>query len=385
MGKEKGKATTQTEPAEPAATSSVRASSTSKEILLQKSEKVKLINEELEDLLARCRSAGLNDHETRQCAGYFQNAAHQVRRKKLLRYVCIYSFLVASLCGAFYFNPTYNWISAHARLASIQFIPYYDFTKMYNDQCLVNNPLYEEPTQELSCDICKELGDAIESVTAAEASPSVIMNDFLDIQVPVVITKALGSWPAVNNKLDLDDIYKLYKESKVLRDNFSTGPHCQIVGPRDTFEDVLDALGKREDVTSFSAAWQNCEIKAYKEFRKLYRRPDFLPPAAEASQYNTVITSFGKKKEAGEFTSQSLGLVQGENDLAVWIGQVSGELHYTISPVGECSKCQTFDVYLGENDFLIVPLDLWEVSYRPVSASAPDAYAIMSGLVWDRS
>lgn len=87
---------------------------------MSREEKEELVNKEFDDLCAKCKEAGLDDAGIRQQARAFTGSRSASKQKGLVSSFLVYSLLVAATCGVLYFDATYDWLSAHARLATIQ-------------------------------------------------------------------------------------------------------------------------------------------------------------------------------------------------------------------------------------------------------------------------
>ena len=90
------------------------------ELRLSRKEKLQEISDKFEELCSKCTAAGLGNASVRKLAGSFVGCREQNKRKTRERRLIAYFLVVALACAAFYCDTSYDWISAHARLASIQ-------------------------------------------------------------------------------------------------------------------------------------------------------------------------------------------------------------------------------------------------------------------------
>ena len=104
--------------------------------------------------------------------------------------------------------------------------PYWDFTIYYNDQCIFLNPLFDESSLrgELDCKgVCKELGENIETMEAKGANPSVIFDDYLQANIPLVVNNAFDNWRATDElsiaklaEVSIDELHGLVGPSNAI-------------------------------------------------------------------------------------------------------------------------------------------------------------------------
>ena len=87
----------------------------------------------------------------------------------------------------------------------LQALPYWDWTYLYDQDCIVKNP-FVTPERNLTkedCQACLELSrNGIEALR--NASQDVIANDFLLVDFPAIIEDGTKDWP--NPNFDLDSL-----------------------------------------------------------------------------------------------------------------------------------------------------------------------------------
>ena len=85
-------------------------------------------------------------------------------------------------------------------------LPYWDWTYIYEQDCLIDNPYYEDQgMSKESCKVCKNLTE-VERLD--RASQEEIAQEFLFDDIPVIVTDAMNDW-LTKDKFTIDGILKV--------------------------------------------------------------------------------------------------------------------------------------------------------------------------------
>lgn len=80
-------------------------------------------------------------------------------------------------------------------------MPYWDWTKEFQNDCFIENPYYvEETLTEEECEICVK----VKGTRVRNVSQDAIANKYLYNAIPVIVIDTTEHWPAHVAKIDLD-------------------------------------------------------------------------------------------------------------------------------------------------------------------------------------
>ncbi|XP_070571731.1 uncharacterized protein [Ptychodera flava] len=349
---------------------------TSEQKKLPSKDKLKIIDEELRQLRSFCLQAGYSDAEIESCASPVLNFLKESNRKKW-KSRALKLLLVFSLLGFLYYcDPVFNFVWAYARYAQLQTLKYWDWTYMFEEDCLIENPFYTQVNlHESDCEGCEGV---LEIEKLDEVTHTEITEDFLYNHVPVIVTDAMASWAALK-KFDIDYIAELYLENPVLnRSNICAFHHT--VPNQSYLKPILRQI-KNGSLTEWHMKWQNCNDKPVKIFRSYYSRPYFIPPMVEMMSSNFVFTDSGVKKSEKK-SDATLDTALHDGSSMTWFAQVRGQYEVRLTPDELCNKsCSTLTATLYPGEILAFTNAMWTFQYRVVSED--NAIAIAASGIWD--
>ncbi|XP_051888141.1 uncharacterized protein LOC127579401 isoform X3 [Pristis pectinata] len=222
------------------------------------------------------------------------------------------------LCG----GPATRFLSFCGRVLLIQLLPYWDWTLYSNTDCLIRNPYYFarglESLQLTDCiNVCQKY-PTVESLQKVD--PKVVLQKYLRQNLPLVITDGAEEWVAL-----------------------------------------------REFTVPFLI--RNCNKAAAKVIRGFYQRPYFLPPVVELAESNWLLMA--SQAENGGTEDKFIKVGDYDGDLLMWIAQLQGVFEIQLLPKDMCaSNCTHYTLQLSPGEAVAVPLQMWEVQYRPFSSTA---------------
>ncbi|XP_072043801.1 uncharacterized protein [Amphiura filiformis] len=333
-------------------------------------EQVKLLEKELEEVINYCQSSKLNQDQLRKCAEpLLQISKSQI--ESWIRKLAVLSFVVGVIAVLFQWSVSYRWICVFAKCFALQVLPYWDWTGLHRESCILYNPyLVEENLTEEDCEVCEDYGSIDHQ---RNISHSTMANVYLFDNMPIVITDAAQDWKATQD-FSIDYIKQLYNKDKVLSKfdlcNYKTATGHRFVQVRDN------------NIPKFHVYWENCFMEPMKALRTYYSRPYFLPPMVETGTINIVAMA----SPVGDipFGHDHYKLLSyNSTDSMTWFSQVRGQYFIRLSPRSPCDKiCQKLHFVLKEGETLVLPNDMWLFQFAPHGKNP--SIAIGATGTWDQ-
>ncbi|XP_068685909.1 uncharacterized protein [Montipora foliosa] len=344
---------------------SSQATEEEKNLSLQ--EKLNLIDDEIRQLYEFCSKAGYTQPQMEKCARPLLDLQSREKHIKWFRGLFYFALMMGFIALLFVCDPTYRQICIYGKFLAMKALPYWDWTVIYDQDCLIDNPYYvQDGLTEDHCNSCKDLL-SIKRISGADQSD--IAEDYLFTNTPVIVTDATEQWDAVN-KFNIDFLAEMYQSNELLTE--TTGCQFQSTSAEHENPQILLSAYKSGELTNFQAFWENCEKEPAKLFRKYYRRPYFLPPMAEATEGNFFIVSLEQNKTLHVSWEAS----------ASWIAQIKGSSKFVLKPNEICSSiCHKVFMKLYPGEILTVTNEMWSVSYKPASSGPVISFG--SGVTWD--
>ncbi|XP_072444125.1 uncharacterized protein [Chiloscyllium punctatum] len=225
-------------------------------------------------------------------------------------------------CLLLHSRPGSRFLSYCGRALLIQLLPYWDWTLYSNTDCLIRNPYYfERGLESLQLTDCITVCQQYPKVEFLhKVDPKVVLQNYLRQNLPVIITDGAEEWVA-----------------------------------------------QREFTVPFIT--RNCNKAAAKVIRAFYQRPYFLPPVVELAESNWLLMA--SQEENGAVEDTFVKVKDHDGDLLMWIAQLQGIFEVQLLPKDICaSKCTLFTLKLSPGEIVAIPLQMWEVQYRPFSSIA---------------
>ncbi|XP_046852412.1 uncharacterized protein LOC124445710 [Xenia sp. Carnegie-2017] len=336
-------------------------------------DKLQLLDKEIRLLQECCLKMGLNSKEIELCAEPLLEERHKESRKRWWRRVLYISALVAFIAFIFWFDPTYRYICIFGRLSSMKLLPYWDWTKEFQNDCFIENPYYvEETLTEEECEICVK----VKGTRVRNVSQDAIANKYLYNAIPVIVIDTTEHWPAHVAKIDLDALEQTYLDEKDLD---VSKAFCSFDAFSQDIESPLQLLSmaKNKELRQWQGYWENCKPSLAKKLRKFYQRPYFLPPMAEASPENWIFVSDSDSKKSTmkweeiEFSSS-----------ATWLTQIKGQSSIVLTPNPPCDEiCKKMSTKLKAGESILFENRIWGFKRRPIPGEL--SISLASTLRWD--
>ncbi|XP_060062680.1 uncharacterized protein LOC132543216 [Ylistrum balloti] len=321
-------------------------------------DKLAYLDKEIRLLHRFCTESGYSQQHIARCAEPFFRPIRAAKRKKLRCHLILMAAAVAVFSALLYIDPAYRLVVSTGRLAYIKILPYWNWSAMFDWNCLINNPLYTDDLKEDDCKSCV----AIEAIERASNLDSVYFGEvYLKKDVPVIVEDGLKGWP--ENNITIAKIKELYEENKVMAQHSVCNMTSSITVKKDKYHPihrkVLDEMRNQK----FFLQWENCQPKAGKMFRsEFYRRPYFMPQMVEVDTSNWLLMSRGKPKSEAQPV-----LIPIHKQLLILI-QLKGEVEVHIVPDKLCeTQCKSLTAVVAEGQILSVTMTdvLYDVLYLP--------------------
>lgn len=238
------------------------------------------------------------------------------------------------------------YILAISRMFLIQIKPFYDWSHLKNDECLLSKWWEQNAIQNFTpnCNFCE---NQIEIDVLKHLESEHLEEFYLDVQKPVILQD--------EGNPTVDALWSsLYQD-----DNFLSSYPCHIesnlMGNRGTAGKILRKMSIFED---FFVHFQNCEYESMKYFRNIVPMPQIGLRHISPVQYNWLIWS--KSYTFSKF--KKIGLSDVENIKLIY--QIEGEIMYRLIPPETCGDvCKEIKVLLKKHQVLLFT-NFWRLEYN---------------------
>ncbi|XP_065840258.1 uncharacterized protein [Oscarella lobularis] len=339
----------------------------------------KTIEERLGALVAECVDEGMSESQLRDVARPLVVVHARARRRARLRRFLRWLLILAALIGILLFDPTYRLVCIVGRLGTKHLlVPYWDFTVHYNNDCIIRNPYFVEDDEggenlincELLTDVCEVGVNRTSNIDGKS-----VANHYLKSSRPLIVTDAMEGWKTKG--LDVKGLAEIFQSTSVLDESVP----CSLQSTDSKVKEIRHVFEMSQGERVLTS-WQNCELKAVKAIRRLYKRPYFLPGMAEMTSTNWIVVGTGGSNENYH---RVVPLFDG---LAAWIAVLSGTLDIKVVTQDICSAfCKTgsLDLTVTAGEILIFPTSTWWVMiYHKQQENEEDAIALASTVSWEK-
>jgi len=356
-------------------------------IKLDYDERLKMIEDEAQSLYSFCIAKGFSEQQIKECVtnlnGPPKKAIHRAVNDSLKS--MFFLFLFVGMATAIWMSPVgNNLMIVHMKLVSLKLLPFWDWSKLYNEDCLIENPwlpkenvTYDAETCRYCINVVKYGHNVIDHLNNTNHED--IVKHYINNQQPVIVTDTTKDWES-KQKLNLDEIVKLYLHDPIMSQSLASCNYTSTTEYNSTYYDIFNALndGKLTD-SNWHATWVNCEDKAGKILRRYYTRPYFLPSMIQCSTINKLIVMKGVQDQWFQFE-----LSDKHRMLATWITVVQGSLKLKLKPYDECQEkheCRDAEVQVNAGETVFYHESLWRNEYTSLVDEV--TIAIANPVVWD--
>lgn len=289
-------------------------------------------------------------NKARKCWSYFLF---------LLKLHLAVSFLLIVLIGAIYVAMQFHEPTQHAvvkalmpysyeimrfvRLAAVPLHGMFNISSLYNAECLIENPFYEEVPPD--CNICRDF-QHVPGVNASSFN-AVKFTAYTNTLKPVKIMNTL------EKNVTYSDLRDMYLE---IRHGLFSDPHMftSTVPEFQSLSALFDE-DRQEEVNSHETLhidWHSTTVKASAGLRTLFPRPQYLPSETEVTLEKHVLID-GPNTETYRMPSI-------DNSPLHLYTLGSGKRRVLMRPVQPCKQvCNSMLVFMQPGDSLLYNRDLW--------------------------
>ncbi|XP_011693798.1 PREDICTED: uncharacterized protein LOC108783363 [Cyphomyrmex costatus] len=336
------------------------------------SEKLRLIDDELNSFYKYCQQAGFTEEEMDIICQPLVAAMRRSWLQLVFRGTLVLIVLGTLACLAAQLDFVGTHFTALSRLLLIKVLPIWNWQPLYYENCMINNPFYNDYTiTEEDCVTC----EALETIDRlSDVRYRNLVDNYLNRDAPAIITDAMDSWAVMNTDYFwFDNITHLYLENERLME---TVP-CALTSNLRTGSSDLAAFLRRvhaPEVAKWFVHWQNCDINAVKVLRKYYQRPYFLSSTVSPAHFNWVLMS-------SDYNSPSYKKVELDSGL-IALAQLRGATQLRLTPINPCnSSCPELIADLHQGEMLVFTNVMWTLEYAPMRGL--DNIAILTETVWE--
>ncbi|XP_067910951.1 uncharacterized protein [Heterodontus francisci] len=252
---------------------------------------------------------------------------------------------------------------------AVMLLPYWDWTLYSNTDCLIRNPYYfERGLESLQLTDCITICQRYPTVESLRrVDPKVVLQNYLRQNMPLIIMDGAEEWVA-QREFNVRFLTQLYSGHPVLQNtkvcSYWDSHHSLENSPGAFLEKI-----NRKGLAQWAIQWKNCNKAAAKVIRAFYQRPYFLPPVVELAESNWLLMA--SREENGGIEDTFVKVRDHDGDLLMWIAQLQGVFEVQLLPKDICaSTCTHYTLQLSPGETVAVPLQMWEVQYRPFSSNA---------------
>ncbi|KAE8746261.1 hypothetical protein FOCC_FOCC006933 [Frankliniella occidentalis] len=360
-------------------------------------EKLRVLDEELVSFHQYCQQAGFTPEEMAViCAPLVDSVRAAKLRSAAKTGACMLVAvgLIALLASSTTASPSLHFTALGrlvmikvgvygSSLPSSRVLPFWDWTSIFYESCLVANPFFGAPSfAEEDCVVSSvdhfswifdekkrrlliSINIFLTAIFFAKACESLkhvdrlsdvsyehLLDNYLSRDAPAIVVDAMEAWPVMTtDHFYFDNVTQIYLEDDKLID---TVP-CILTSNLRTGSSDLHAFLKRirnPSVEKWFVHWQNCDIHAVKALRRMYQRPYFLSNSVDPDS----------------------GLIM--------LAQIRGSTSFRLTPHKACNtSCSELTGSLHEGEMLVFTNFIWSFEYYP--GRSLDNVAILTETVWD--
>ncbi|XP_011345227.1 uncharacterized protein LOC105283840 isoform X3 [Ooceraea biroi] len=160
------------------------------------SEKLRLIDDELNSFYKYCQQAGFTEEEMDIICQPLVAAMRRSWLQLVFRGTFVLIALGTLACLAAQLDFVGTHFTALSRLLLIRVLPIWNWQPLYYENCMINNPFYNDYTiTEEDCMTC----EALETIDRlSDVRYRTLVENYLSRDAPAIITDAMDSWAVMN-------------------------------------------------------------------------------------------------------------------------------------------------------------------------------------------
>ncbi len=154
------------------------------------------IDKDLKDVLDFCVSSGLSSSQIASGARPLLDAAKKSKHRAWVRRVVLVSLAVAVVAFLFQNTWTYRWICIAAKFMAMKVLPYWDWTPLYDEECIIKNPYMVQ--DKLTEEDCQECVNYTKLEIVHDLTFEIVAEDYLFSNLPFIVLDATKGWKATS-------------------------------------------------------------------------------------------------------------------------------------------------------------------------------------------
>jgi len=320
------------------------------------------INNEINSVYEYCIAAGLTHEEIVKKAGPLLRPLQKEDWKKRFLMLMKIAICCLALTYTVSSDKVFRSILTNGRLFMFKLLPFWDWTELYTDSCLIENPLFNpECVFVPDCKACEGV-HSIDSIN--NTSPEEVDQLYLQKHIPVIIKDAMTDWPVMKDSFTSLNLTEAYRSVEDTPCQFETNLHMQ--NHTELFGRLL-----KEDLQNWYAHWENCAKRSQKILRNFYQKPYFMPNVVQMTQANWILMSSGYEERKYKMLNVSTSAT------IMWVAQLRGYNSISFHPLEPCDKtCDVLFDFIQEGEIVVFSPDLWIFSYVPGEGTENLAIAV---------
>lgn len=311
------------------------------------------INSEIRSVYEYCLAAGLTHEEIVEKARPLLQPIQIEEWKKTFMMILKIGICCLALSYTLASDTISRSILSHGRHFMFKVLHVWDWTELYSETCIMENPFYlDEQVYTIDCQACEDVFD-VDFLN--HTSTEEISQLYMQRNVPVIVRDAMSDWPIMQKSFTIlnltDEFYYLKDDVCMFQSNLRVRNHHQL---------FTRLAAQKEVKLKWYAHWENCEKATQKLMRKFYARPYFMPGVVQMTESNWLLMSsryHGKKfKRIDSMSSITV----------MWVAQVWGYNKIQFEPKKPCNDiCNMLEDTLEQGEIVLYNPAVWNFSYLP--------------------
>lgn len=327
---------------------------------------VEQLNRDFDVFYEFCKENDLTDDDVRQLC---QPLIKTIRKTRLVKQLKIGVFAMFFLLTLYIVctTETISWhLSAIGRILMIKLLPFYDWTSLRNEICLIKRPQSNIIEQNgPNCVLCESVDEIAKFDEIIDADA--INERYIKLHAPFkTTTKTDLPWKI--KSLPVSNLTEMVTKNPALSNSYPCKLSTNLFK---NYDDVTfaDLLNRAANADRYFIHFQNCEWDAVKQFRVFTPRPAFLPREIAPIQYSWLLLN--RDYKIARFKRVDL-----KENMAVVV-QILGATNFRLVPQKRCEfECFEVDVVLEEGEAMVLT-SLWDLEYQPVAQKGENVAVVL--------
>ncbi|XP_045156844.1 uncharacterized protein LOC123523208 [Mercenaria mercenaria] len=320
-----------------------------------KDEKLYFLHNEIEKLTNTCLNRNISYFQIKKSANLFLRFERKktISPRTVLKTLIFTAVFVCLIAIAFHAEPSKRLVNSYGRHVLIKALPLFDWTCLHGVNCFIPNYFNEGDDRPLEAEDCQNCSRIMKIDVLLAPTMEEIANSYLYKDIPVIVQHS-GQAP---DKVDIEDIIKLYLDNDVMRLFTSCNFESNVKVKKKDHRTFLEGI-RSKDISQYYAHWENCFKEAAKLFRSVYKRPEFLPFSVELTASNWIFLCSNYTE------NKNLSFQLPYEEQIIVLVQLSGNLDISLRPREPCGEdCKSIHASIPEGGALFVTDFFYDIEY----------------------